>query len=66
VGQFFDLDNFVVSTKMDKSFAIILHTMQMTQASNLPKAQSKYILNIGCDHFGPSVAIVFSIHALHM
>jgi hypothetical protein len=51
---------------MDKSFAIILHTMQMTQASNLPKIQSKHIFNIGCNHFGPSVAIVFSIHALHM
>jgi hypothetical protein len=66
VGQLFDLDNLIASTIMDKSIAIILHTMQATQALNLPKVQPKSIFNIGCDHFGPSMAIIFSIHALHM
>jgi hypothetical protein len=39
--------------------------MQMTQATNLPKAKPKIVFDIGCDHLAPSMAIVLFIHALH-
>jgi hypothetical protein len=51
---------------MNEAIVVVLHTMQMTQTLKLFQVQPKGILDIGCDHFGPSVAIVFSIHALHL
>jgi hypothetical protein len=38
----------------------------MTQATSLLEAQAKTILDIGYDHFGPSMAIVLYVHALHL
>ncbi len=33
---------------------------------SLPETKPKTIFDIGCDHFAPSMAIVFSIHDLHL
>jgi hypothetical protein len=33
---------------------------------NFPEAKAKTIINIGCDHLAPSMAIILSIHALHL
>jgi hypothetical protein len=38
----------------------------MTQATSLPKVKPKIIFDIGCDHLAPSMATIFSIHALHL
>jgi hypothetical protein len=38
----------------------------MTQVMNLFKTQAKIILDIGCDHLGPNMAIVFFIHSLYL
>jgi hypothetical protein len=51
---------------MNQAIVVILHTMQMTQILKLLKVQPKGILDIGCHHFGPSMAIVFFVHALHL
>jgi len=42
------------------------YVMQMTQAMSLLKAQAKTILDIGYDHLGQGMAIVFYVHALHL
>jgi hypothetical protein len=51
---------------MNETIVIVLHTMQMTQTWKLIKVKPKGIFDIGCDHFGPNVAIIFSICALHL
>jgi hypothetical protein len=38
----------------------------MTQALSLPKVKPKQIFYIGRDQLTPSMAIVLSIHALHL
>jgi tRNA A22 N-methylase len=38
----------------------------MTQVMNLLKTQAKIILDIGCDHLGPNMAIVLFIHSLYL
>jgi hypothetical protein len=43
-----------------------MQTLQMTQAMSFPKAKPKSILDIGYDHLTPSMAIILSIHALHL
>jgi hypothetical protein len=40
--------------------------MQVTQAMNLPEIKPKFVFDIGCDHFAPSMPIILSIHALHL
>jgi hypothetical protein len=51
--------------KAHKVFTIILHTMQVIQATSLPKVQPKSIFNISGDHLTPNMAIVLYVHALH-
>jgi len=40
--------------------------MQVAQAMILPIAKPKTIFDISCDDLAPSMAIIFSIHALHL
>jgi hypothetical protein len=39
--------------RTNEIITIILHTTQMAQVANLPKVQTKTILDVGCDHLGP-------------
>jgi hypothetical protein len=61
MGQFLNLNNLILNTKMNEAIVVVLHRMQMTQTLKLNRVQPKGIFSIGCDHFGPSVAI-----ALHL
>jgi len=38
----------------------------MTQVTSFAKVKPKTILDIGCDHLAPSMAIILCIHALHL
>jgi hypothetical protein len=38
----------------------------VTQATSFPEVKPKIILNMGCDHLAPSMAIILSIHALNL
>jgi len=38
----------------------------MTQATNLLEVKPKIVFNISCDHLTLSMAMEFSIHALHL
>ncbi len=38
----------------------------MTQATSFPEVKPKMIIDIGYDHLAPSMAVVLSIHALHL
>jgi hypothetical protein len=40
--------------------------MQVTQITSLLETKAKNIFDIGCDDLGPNMAILLSIHALHM
>jgi hypothetical protein len=50
VVKFFDLGNFILSTKMDEATVIDMHKTQVTQTSNLLGTKTKIIFNISCDH----------------
>jgi len=52
---------FIARSRVQKVLTIILHTSQVTQATSLHEAKPKRIYYIGCD-----MAIIFSIHALHL
>jgi hypothetical protein len=41
-----------------------MQTLQVIQATSFPKAKPKTI--ISCDNLAPSMAIILSIHALHL
>jgi hypothetical protein len=49
-----------------KVFTIILHTLQLTQATSLPETKPKQFFHISCDQLTPSMGIILSIHALHL
>jgi len=66
MGALTTLKGFIVRSKMQKVFTIIMHTPQMTQATNLPKVKPKQKIYVGCDQLTPSMAIILSIHALHL
>jgi hypothetical protein len=66
VDWFFDLGNFISNTKMDEVIVIDMHTTQVTQTLNLLGTKTKTIFNIGCDHLRPNMAIIFSVHVLHL
>jgi hypothetical protein len=51
---------------MDKLIIVSLDIKQMTQTMNFLEIEAKSIFDIGCDDLGPSVAIIFFIHALHL
>jgi hypothetical protein len=38
----------------------------VTQAMSFLKAKPKIVLDISCNHLAPRMAIIFSIHALHL
>jgi hypothetical protein len=58
------LKDFIAKARMHKILTIILHTMQMTQTTSLP--EPKIVFDSGCDCLTPSMAMVLSIHALHL
>jgi len=58
--------DFIAKAKMHKVFTIILHTIEVTQATSLLEAKPKTIFDIGYDHLTLSMAMVLPIHALHL
>ncbi len=66
INAFITLEGFIARSKAQKVFTIILYTMQVTQAMSLLEAQPKIIFNINGDHLTPNMAIILSIHALHL
>jgi len=58
--------DFIAKAKMHKVFTIILHTIEVTQATSLLEAKPKPIFDIGYDHLTLSMAMVLPIHALHL
>jgi hypothetical protein len=52
VVKFFDLGNFILSTKMDEATVIDMHKTQVTQTLSLLGTKTKIIFNISCDHLG--------------
>jgi hypothetical protein len=58
--------DFIARASAHKVLIIVLQTLQMTQAMNFSKAKLKIILDIGCDHFTPNMAIIFFMYALHL
>jgi hypothetical protein len=58
--------DFIVKASAHKIFIILMQTLQMTQATSFPKAKPKTIIDIGYDHFTPSMAVILFIHALHL
>jgi hypothetical protein len=43
-----------------------MYTQQMTQVTSLLKAKPKQFFYIGCGQLTPSMAIILSVHALHL
>jgi hypothetical protein len=43
-----------------------MKTPQVIQTTSFLEVKLKIILNIGCDHLAPRMAIIFSVHALHL
>ncbi len=66
MGQFDILNIFVAKTQEHKALTIILYTMYLTQIANLLETKTKTVIDIGCDHLAPNVAIVVFILALHL
>ncbi len=58
--------DFIARANAHKVFIIVLHTMQMTQATSLLEAKPKIVFDINYDHLAPSMAIILSICALHL
>jgi hypothetical protein len=40
--------------------------MQVTQTTSLLETRPDIIFDIGCNHLAPNMAIILSIHALHL
>jgi hypothetical protein len=60
------LKKFIAKFSAHKVLTIIMQALQMTQAMNFLEVKPKIIFDIGCDHLAPSMAIILSIHALHL
>jgi hypothetical protein len=60
------LTDFITKASVHKVLIVVMQTPQVTQATSFLEAQVKIILDIGCDHLAPSMAIILSIHALHL
>jgi hypothetical protein len=58
--------DFIVKANVHKVVIVVMQTPQVTQATSFPKAKAKIILDIRCDDLPPSIAIILSIHALHL
>ncbi len=52
MGQLINPNRLIVSPGTNEIITIVLHTTQMAQVVNLPKVQTKTILDVGCDHLG--------------
>jgi hypothetical protein len=63
---FITLEDFIVKGSAHKVLRVVLHTSQVTQAMSLPKAKPNFFFDISCDHLAPNMAIILSIHALHL
>jgi hypothetical protein len=57
---------FIVKANVHKVLTLVMQALQVTQATSFPEAKPKTILDIGCDHLTPSMAIILSIYALHL
>jgi hypothetical protein len=66
LGQLCDLGSLIASLEMDRVITIGLNTTQVTQIASLPETKTKNIFDIGCNNLGPNMAIILSIHALHL
>jgi len=66
MGRFDILNIFVAKTQEHKNLAIVLHTMYLTQIANLPKTETKTVIDTGCDHLAPNVAIILFILTFHL
>jgi hypothetical protein len=60
------LEDFIARANAHRIFTIIMKTPQVTQVTNFLETKPRTILNIGCDHLAPSMAIILYIHALHL
>jgi hypothetical protein len=63
---FIVLEDFIARGRVHKVLIIILHIMQVTQTTSLLKIRPNLFFDMGCDHLAPNMAIIFSIHALHL
>jgi hypothetical protein len=60
------LEDFIARSSAHKVLIVVLHTTQVTETTCLPEAKPKTIFDISCDHLAPNMAIILSIHALHL
>jgi len=60
------IDDFIAEAKMHTVLIIIMHTMQVTQATILLEAKPKTIFDSGCDQLAPNMAIILFVLALHL
>jgi hypothetical protein len=58
--------DFIVRANAHKILTLLMQTSQMTQATSFLETKPKTIIDIGCDHLASNMAIIFSIHALHL
>jgi hypothetical protein len=63
---FIVLENFIARGRVHKVLIIILHIMQVTQTTTLLETRPNLFFDMGCDHLAPNMAIILSIHALHL
>jgi hypothetical protein len=63
---FTTLEDFITIANAHKVIIVILETLQLTQAMSFLEVKPKIILKIGCAPLAPSMAIILSIHALHL
>jgi hypothetical protein len=63
---FISPEHFIAKGSLHKVLIVVLHTMQVTQATSLSKAKPKNVFDINCDDLAPSMAIIISIHALNL
>jgi hypothetical protein len=64
--EFTTLEDFIVRIGVHKYLIVVLHIAQVTQAMSLLETKPKIVFDISCDHLAPSMAIILSIHALHL
>jgi hypothetical protein len=60
------IKDFIARANAHKVFTVVMQTPQVTQAMSFFEVKFKTILDIGCDHLAPRMAIIFSVHALHL
>jgi hypothetical protein len=58
--------NFIMSIGSKKHITRVVLALEMAQAFNTLKAQTKRVINVRCFHLALNMIVVFSIHALHL